>query len=206
MVTYGDGLADIDFDKQINYFNKIKKKNLVTICKIRSQYGHVKTSFNSGVLEFKEKPQIGEGWIHGGFFIFESDIFKYLNGDETVLEAEPLERLALDGQLMAFKHVGFWQCMDTLRDKIYLNKIFTIMLVVLFSGNVNSHSGRTNQEGCHVDDSFTLTVDYHCHEKKHSNNLNIYRSSGSYRKRSSTRICKKHIYSEKIKKCKNTLR
>ena len=76
------------------------------------------------VTEFKEKPQTGEGWINGGFFVFEKEIFEYLNGDDTILEADPLERLAKDGQLMAYKHEGFWQCMDTLRDKINLNKLW----------------------------------------------------------------------------------
>ena len=76
------------------------------------------------VLEFKEKPQTSEGWINGGFFIFEKKIFDYLHGDDTILESDALENLAKAGELMAYKHYGFWQCMDTLRDKIYLNKIW----------------------------------------------------------------------------------
>jgi glucose-1-phosphate cytidylyltransferase len=67
-------------------------------------------------VEFTEKPQIGEGWINGGFFVFEPGVLEYIQGDETTFEAEPLERLAADGELMAYKHDNFWQCMDTLRD------------------------------------------------------------------------------------------
>ena len=76
------------------------------------------------VTEFKEKPQTGEGWINGGFFVCEPGVFDYLAGDDTVLEGAPLETLARDGQLMAFKHEGFWQCMDTLRDRQSLEHLW----------------------------------------------------------------------------------
>jgi glucose-1-phosphate cytidylyltransferase len=76
------------------------------------------------VTEFKEKAQTSEGWINGGFFVFEPEILDYLDGDDTVLEAEPLERLARDGELMAFRHAGFWQCMDTVRDKQRLDALW----------------------------------------------------------------------------------
>ena len=76
------------------------------------------------VAAFQEKPQTGEGWINGGFFVFEPKIFEYIKGDDTVLEREPLENLAKDGQLMGYKHEGFWQCMDTLRDKQLLEKFW----------------------------------------------------------------------------------
>jgi glucose-1-phosphate cytidylyltransferase len=77
------------------------------------------------VVEFTEKPQIGEGWINGGFMVFEPDIFRYLDrGDQTVLEAHTLERLAADGQLAAYRHEKFWQCMDTLREKHYLESLW----------------------------------------------------------------------------------
>ena len=123
MMTYGDGLGDIDIRKLVSFHKEHGK--IATMVAVRPPARFGSMTFNENqVLEFKEKPQTGEGWINGGFFIFESEIFKYLNGDETVLEADPLESLARDGQLMAFKHDGFWQCMDTLRDKIYLNKIF----------------------------------------------------------------------------------
>jgi glucose-1-phosphate cytidylyltransferase len=76
------------------------------------------------VAEFEEKPQIGEGWINGGFFVFEPGVADYIAGDETILEREPLERLAGDRQLAAYRHDGFWQCMDTLRDVHLLEKLW----------------------------------------------------------------------------------
>ena len=76
------------------------------------------------VTEFLEKPQAGEGWINGGFFVFEAKVFDYLAGDKTVLEGAPLENLAKDGELMAYKHEGFWQCMDTLRDRQLLEDLW----------------------------------------------------------------------------------
>ena len=76
------------------------------------------------IAEFTEKPQIGEGWINGGFMVFEAGIFDYLEGDDTSLEADALERLAIDGQLAAYRHEGFWQCMDTLRDVRLLERLW----------------------------------------------------------------------------------
>ncbi len=76
------------------------------------------------VGSFKEKPQAGEGWINGGFFVFEAGVFDYLAGDDTVLEQDPLERLSRDGQLMAYRHEGFWQPMDTVRDRDLLNDLW----------------------------------------------------------------------------------
>ena len=76
------------------------------------------------VREFSEKPQTGEGWINGGFFVFEPEVFDYLAEDQTILERQPLERLSADGQLMAYRHEGFWQCMDTLRDKSRLEELW----------------------------------------------------------------------------------
>ena len=76
------------------------------------------------VISFKEKQQTNSGWINGGYFVFKKSIFKYLKDEKTVLEKEPLEKLALEGELMAFKHKGFWQCMDNKRDKDYLQKLW----------------------------------------------------------------------------------
>ena len=123
MMTYGDGLGDINIRELVSFHKEHGKIATMVAVRPPARFGSMTFSKNQ-VLEFKEKPQTGEGWINGGFFIFESEIFKYLHGDDTVLEADPLEKLASDGQLMAYKHNGFWQCMDTLRDKIYLNKIF----------------------------------------------------------------------------------
>ena len=123
MMTYGDGLGDINISKLVSFHKKHGKIATLVAVRPPARFGSMIFKENQ-VLEFKEKPQTGEGWINGGFFVFESKIFDYLNGDDTVLEADPLERLATDGQLMAYKHNGFWQCMDTLRDKISLNKIW----------------------------------------------------------------------------------
>ena len=123
MMTYGDGLGDINISKLVSFHKKHGKIATLVAVRPPARFGSMIFKENQ-VLEFKEKPQTGEGWINGGFFVFESKIFDYLNGDDTVLEADPLERLASDGQLMAYKHNGFWQCMDTLRDKISLNKIW----------------------------------------------------------------------------------
>lgn len=76
------------------------------------------------VSHFVEKPQIGDGWINGGFFVFEPGVFEYIEGDTVSLERAPMERLAYDGQLMAYRHEGFWQCMDTLRDKQFLDSLW----------------------------------------------------------------------------------
>jgi len=75
-------------------------------------------------VDFKEKPQSGEGWINGGFFVFEPDVFEYLEDDTTILEQKPLEKLANDGQLMAYEHAGYWQCMDTIRDRDALQDLW----------------------------------------------------------------------------------
>ncbi len=123
MVTYGDGVGDIEIDKLVSFHKEHGKLATMVAVRPPARFGSIVFNQNQ-VLEFKEKPQTGEGWINGGFFVFEKEIFDYLHGDDTILEGDPLETLARDGQLMAYKHNGFWQCMDTLRDKIYLNKIW----------------------------------------------------------------------------------
>lgn len=123
MLTYGDGVSNIDINKLLEFHKSHGKKATITAVKPSARFGGMK--FNGDrVIEFTEKPQAGEGWINGGFFVFEPEVFKYLSGDQTVLEKEPLENLAKDGQLMAYKHEGFWQCMDTLRDKQLLEKLW----------------------------------------------------------------------------------
>ena len=123
MFTYGDGISNINLNKLLRFHKNSKKLSTITAVHPPARFGELILK-NDSVKTFKEKPQTGEGWINGGFFVFEPKIFDYLHGDDTVLEAEPLERLAKDGQLMAYKHNGFWQCMDTLRDKISLNRIW----------------------------------------------------------------------------------
>jgi glucose-1-phosphate cytidylyltransferase len=123
MLTYGDGVSNIDINSLLAFHKGHGKAATVTAVKPPARFGGMKFDGNR-VVEFKEKPQTDEGWINGGYFVFEPEVLKYISGDETVLEKEPLENLAKDGQLMAYKHEGFWQCMDTLRDKQLLEKLW----------------------------------------------------------------------------------
>jgi glucose-1-phosphate cytidylyltransferase len=115
MLTYGDGVCDVDIQALVDCHRSHGKLATVTAVRPPARFGGL--NFNGElVAEFTEKPQIGEGWINGGFFVLEPEIFDYIEDDATIWEREPLERLADDGQLVAFRHEGFWQCMDTLRD------------------------------------------------------------------------------------------
>ena len=88
-----------------------------------ARFGHLELDGDQ-IVEFSEKPQTGEGWINGAFFVCEPEVLDYIDGDSTMFEKEPLERLAKDGQLMAYQHPGFWQCMDTIRDRNLLEKLW----------------------------------------------------------------------------------
>jgi glucose-1-phosphate cytidylyltransferase len=123
-LTYGDGLADLDVAELLAFHRAHGKIATVTAVRPPSRFGAL-TLDGERVAEFSEKPQAGEGWINGGFFVLEPGIFDYLESDETVLEREPLERLANDGELMAFRHEGFWQPMDTLREKRILEELWS---------------------------------------------------------------------------------
>jgi glucose-1-phosphate cytidylyltransferase len=98
---------------------------LITMTAVRppARYGHMEFE-GDRIREFTEKPQTAEGWINGAFFVVEPQVFDYIDGDDTQFEKEPLERLAADGELMAYRHDGFWQCMDTRRDKYVLEKMW----------------------------------------------------------------------------------
>jgi len=123
MLTYGDGVSNVDVKKLVEFHKSHGKIATVTAVRPTARFGGM--SFDGDMVsEFKEKPQTGEGWINGGFFVFNSQVFDYLDGDSTVLEGAPLERLARDGQLVAFRHEGFWQCMDTIRDKHTLESMW----------------------------------------------------------------------------------
>jgi glucose-1-phosphate cytidylyltransferase len=123
MLTYGDGLADLDFTELLSFHRSHGKLATVTAVRPPARFGGLQ--FNgSAVTEFTEKPQIGEGWINGGFFVLEPGVCDYIGGDETLFEHDPLERLAKDGQLMAYRHDRFWQCMDTLRDVRLLEELW----------------------------------------------------------------------------------
>ena len=124
ILTYGDGLADINLDSLLNFHKKHGK--LVTVSAVRppARFGAIKLN-GDRVTSFKEKSYLGEGWINGGFFVIEPGFFDFINGDNTYLEREPLEKAAHKGELFAYKHNGFWQCMDTKRDKENLEEIYS---------------------------------------------------------------------------------
>ena len=123
MVTYGDGLSDIDINQLVEFHRANGKAVTVSAVHPAARFGELEIS-NNLVKEFKEKPQTQSGWINGGFFVMEPRFLEYIEGDNTVLEAEPLEQLAKQGELTAYKHNGFWQCMDTIRDKNYLEELW----------------------------------------------------------------------------------
>ena len=123
MVTYGDGISDIDLKNLLKFHRSHGRLATVTAVRPPARFGGLIFEGDL-VVQFTEKPQIGEGWINGGFLVFEPEIFKYLDGDHTGLEGDALERLATDGQLAAYKHNRFWQCMDTLRDKRLLESLW----------------------------------------------------------------------------------
>lgn len=124
MLTYGDGVGDVDIKALVAFHKKNKKFATVTSVQPSGRFGALNLDEDRNVLSFQEKPKGDGAWINGGFFVLESDVFDYIAGDETVWEKEPLERLASDGQLVAHTHSGFWQPMDTLRDKNHLEELW----------------------------------------------------------------------------------
>jgi glucose-1-phosphate cytidylyltransferase len=123
MLTYGDGVANVDIKRLLAYHRSHKRLVTVTAVRPPARFGGL--AFDGDlVTHFEEKPQIGEGWINGGFFVFEPQALDYIEGDETPLERGPLERLAEDRQLVAYRHEEFWQCMDTLRDVQLLESLW----------------------------------------------------------------------------------
>ena len=125
LLTYGDALSNINIKKLITFHKK--NKGIVTLSAVRPpvRFGELLISKNNTVNEFKEKPQSANNWINGGFFVMKSGIFNYLKNDKTILERNPLASLSVQKKLKAFKHYSFWQCMDTMRDKILLNKLWS---------------------------------------------------------------------------------
>jgi glucose-1-phosphate cytidylyltransferase len=123
MLTWCDGLSDVDLNDLLAFHRSHGKLATLTAVRPPARYGHLVFD-GARVSEFSEKPQIGEGWINGAFFVLEPGVFEYIDGDDTVWEREPLEGLARDGQLMAYRHASFWQCMDTLREKYILETLW----------------------------------------------------------------------------------
>lgn len=123
MLTWGDGVSDIDLHELLKFHRSHGKLATLTAVRPPARFGHLEMA-GEMVVEFSEKPQTAEGWINGAFFVLEPGVFDYIDGDETQWEREPLEGLARDGELMAYTHSSFWQCMDTLRDRRLLEKLW----------------------------------------------------------------------------------
>lgn len=123
IVTYGDGVADIDIEALLAFHRSHGKLATVTAVRPPARFGAINFK-DDQILSFNEKQQTGDGWINGGFMVFNRGLFDYLKSDHTSLEHAALEPLAVDGQLMAYQHLGFWQCMDTPRDKKYLEELW----------------------------------------------------------------------------------
>ncbi len=124
MLTYGDGVADVDISELVSFHRRHGKLATVTAVRPPARFGNIALDGDT-VMQFEEKRQTEGGWINGGFFVFEPGVFEYFEGDHTVLEGQPLENLARDGQLVAYRHTAFWQCMDTLRDLQMLEEMWT---------------------------------------------------------------------------------
>ena len=123
MLTYGDGVANLDFDKLLAFHKKHGKMVTVTAVRPGARFGELEITGDQ-VASFQEKPQMEQGWINGGFFVVQPEFFDLIQGDAMVLEREPLERVARMGELAAYRHNGFWQCMDTKRDKDLLEGLW----------------------------------------------------------------------------------
>jgi len=123
MLTWGDGVSDVDLDALLAFHRKHGRLATMTAVRPPARYGHLDFD-GDRVVRFTEKPQTSEGWINGAFCVLEPGIFDYIPGDDVMWEQEPLERLAGDGELMAYRHTSFWQCMDTLREKHILMNLW----------------------------------------------------------------------------------
>jgi len=128
MATYGDGVANIDVNRLLEFHRSHGRLATITAVHPTTRFGALHLD-GGKVLKFAEKPQLGEGWVNGGFFVLEPQVIDYIDGDESVFELAPIERLVADGQLMAYRHEGFWQGMDTLREVKRLEELWN-------SGNV----------------------------------------------------------------------
>lgn len=123
MMTYGDGVSDVDLRDLLGFHKSHGRLATLTAVRPPARYGALKFE-GDRVSEFTEKPQIGEGWVNGGFYVLEPEVLDYIGGDEVAWEYDPLAALAREGQLVAYKHPTFWQCMDTLRDKRLLDALW----------------------------------------------------------------------------------
>ncbi len=124
MLTYGDGLSDVNITNLLKFHQDHKKLATVTAVQPAGRFGSLSIGSEDNISSFLEKPPGDNSWINGGFFVLEPEVIDYIGGDETVWEMEPLEKISQNRQLVAYKHRGFWHPMDTLRDKNYLNQIW----------------------------------------------------------------------------------
>ncbi len=123
LLTYGDAVTDLDIREVVKFHKSHGKMVTVTGVRPPARFGELTINQNNEVVEFKEKPNIREGWINGGFFVIEPRFLDYINGDDCILEKEPLEKIAKSNELLAYLHDGFWHCIDTKRDKDNLEEI-----------------------------------------------------------------------------------
>lgn len=123
MMTFGDGVSDVDIPALVAFHRGHGKLATITAVRPPARFGHVELDGDQ-VTEFSEKPQTGEGWINGGYMVLEQSVLDYIDTDDQYFQKEPMERLAADGQLMAYRHTSFWQCMDTMRDRVYLEDLW----------------------------------------------------------------------------------
>lgn len=123
LLTYGDGISDINLKELLDFHKSHGKLITLTAVRPNARFGELNL-LNNQIVEFKEKPQLANGWINGGFFVIEPEALDYIEGDSIMFEREPLERIAKEGELMAYFHEGFWQCMDTKKDHTYLEELW----------------------------------------------------------------------------------
>ena len=124
MLTYGDGVSNVNINDLLEFHKEKGKKATMTAINVEQRFGVLDMNENDDIKCFREKSSQDSSWINGGYMVLEPDIFNYIEGDTTIFEKEPLEKLAKEGELVAFKHKGFWKCMDTLRDKNQLEEMW----------------------------------------------------------------------------------
>ena len=123
MMTFGDGVSDVDIVRLVAFHKAHGRLATLTAVRPPARFGHVELDGDC-VAEFSEKPQTGEGWINGGYMVLDRKVLDYIDSEDVYFQKEPMERLAADNQLMAYRHESFWQCMDTMRDKVYLENLW----------------------------------------------------------------------------------
>lgn len=124
MLTYGDGVSDVDINALVEFHKAHGKIATITAIQPGGRFGRLDIDYDENINSFQEKSKEDEGWINGGFMVLNPEIMSYIASDSTIFEGDPIEKVAAEGQLKAYRHAGFWQCMDTLRDKELLEKLW----------------------------------------------------------------------------------